>query len=95
MSHSGLVYSPQMCMNTSKCAGGCFNSLEGRYLQTVSYTKARLNNKPVGSTVLDKTQRNIGLVIAVLKVMSYSVCFFISAHKFDICCSVDLLYYVR
>jgi hypothetical protein len=48
-------------------------SLEGCYLQTVSYTKARLNNKLVGHTVLDKTQRNIGWLTTVLKVMSYNM----------------------
>jgi hypothetical protein len=60
-------------MHTSKWAGGGLNSLEGRYLQTVSYKTARLNKKLVGRTVLDKTQRIIGLLIAVLKVMSYNL----------------------
>jgi hypothetical protein len=60
-------------MHTSEGAGGGLNSLEGRYLQTVSYTKARLDNKLVGHTVLDKTQGNIGWLTTVLKVMSYNM----------------------
>jgi hypothetical protein len=39
------------------------NSLEVRCLQTVSYTKAQLNDILVDLTVLDKTQRNIGLLV--------------------------------
>jgi hypothetical protein len=66
MSCSGLPCRPQLCMHTSKWAGGALNSVEGRYLQTVNYTKARFNNKPLGRTWLDKTQKNIGLLIAVL-----------------------------
>jgi len=56
-------------MHTSKGAEGGLNSLESRYLQTGSYTKARLNEKLVGPTVLDKTRRNIGLMSADLNVM--------------------------
>jgi len=48
-------------MHTSKGAEGGQNALEGRYLQTVSYTRTRLNEKLVGRTVLDKKKRNIGL----------------------------------
>jgi len=69
MSRSGLATRPQLCMHISKGAEGGFNSLEGRYLQTVSYTKIRLNEKLVGRKVLDKTRRNIGLMTAVLNVM--------------------------
>jgi hypothetical protein len=58
-------------MHTSKVAEVV--SLEGHYLQIVNYTKARFNSKPVSRTLLDKTQRNIGLLIAVLKVMSYNL----------------------
>jgi hypothetical protein len=35
------------------------NSLEGRYLQTISNTKVRLNNKVAGLTKLGKTQRHL------------------------------------
>jgi len=56
-------------MRTSKGAGGGLNSLEGPYLQTVSYKKKQLNIKLVGRTLLDRTEINIGLLIAVLKVM--------------------------
>jgi len=34
--------------------------------------QARLNGKEVGLTELDKTQKNIGSLWAVLKVMSYN-----------------------
>ena len=35
--------------------------------------KVRLNDKVVGSTKLGKTESNIGLLCALLKVMSYSL----------------------
>ena len=35
--------------------------------------KTRLNNKLVGRTELDKKKRNIGLLIAVLKLMRYNL----------------------
>jgi hypothetical protein len=47
-------------MHTSKGVEEGLDSLEGRYLQTVNYTKAPLNDKLVGLSVLDKMQRNIG-----------------------------------
>jgi hypothetical protein len=49
--------------------GEAFNSLERCYLQTVIYTKGTVQFKVAGLTELDKTQRNIGLRCAVLKVM--------------------------
>jgi hypothetical protein len=53
-------------MHTLELAEVELDSIEGSYLQTVNYTKARFNNKPVSRTLLDKTQRNIGLLTAVL-----------------------------
>jgi hypothetical protein len=38
--------------------------------KTISYGKIRLDDKVVGLSELDKTQRNIGLLGAVLKVVS-------------------------
>jgi hypothetical protein len=69
MRRLGLALKPQLCMHISKRVEGGSNSLEGRYLQTVSYTKAWLNKIFVGRTVLDKTRRIICLLIAVLNVM--------------------------
>jgi len=48
------------------------------FIQTPLFTnsklqKSRLINKLLGRTVLDKTQRNIGLRIPVLKSMSYNL----------------------
>jgi len=44
---------------------------------TFNFTKlhkvVRLNNNLVDRTVVDKTKRNIGLLIGVLKVMSYNL----------------------
>ena len=57
-------------MHTSKGAEEGLDSLEGRYLQTVTYTKTPLNDTLVKLTVLDKMHRNIGLLTAVLKVTS-------------------------
>jgi len=49
------------------------NSLEHCYLQIIRYPKRTVNDLVVGLTKLSKTQRNIGLLCAVLKVMSYSL----------------------
>jgi hypothetical protein len=54
-------------MHTSKGAEEGLDSLEGRCLPTVSYTKAPLIDKLVDLSVLDKMQRNIGLLTSVLK----------------------------
>jgi hypothetical protein len=60
-------------MHTSREVEVGLNSLESRYLETVIYTKAQLNNRLVGHTLLDKTQINTGLPIAVLKAISYNL----------------------
>lgn len=49
---------------------GGLNSVEGRYFPT--YAKSMLNDKVVGRTKLDKTQRMVSLLCAVLEMMSYS-----------------------
>jgi len=66
----------------------------GRYVQTVSYVKRRLNEKAVGLTKFGKAQRVTDLLCSVLNVMSYSSQTFFSANKFAILSSVDLLHYV-
>jgi len=59
-------------MYTSKGAEEGLDPLEGRYLQTVKYTKTPLNDTLVGLTILDNTQRLIFLLTVVLKVMSFN-----------------------
>ena len=49
------------------------NQLEWYYSQTINYTKGTANDKVTVLTNLDKTQRNIGLLCAVLKVVSCSL----------------------
>ena len=49
------------------------NSLERRYLQTISYAKVQFNGNAAGRTELSKTQRLIGLLRAVLRVTTYSL----------------------
>jgi hypothetical protein len=56
-----------------KKGAGKFNSLEHHYLQTISYAKSILNDKEADITKIHQTQRNTGLVCAVLKVTSYSL----------------------
>ena len=50
--------------------GDCINQKAVIYKQSVAL-EVRLNNKAVGLTQLGKTQRMIGLLCAVSKVMSY------------------------
>jgi hypothetical protein len=47
-----------------------------------------------GAYQLDKTQRNIGLLCAALKAMSYIVCKYFLCNKFARLAPVDLLYNV-
>jgi len=54
--------------------GGRWIEFTGRPLFTNSNLKKKqLNIKLVGRTLLDRTEINIGLLIAVLKVMSYNL----------------------
>ena len=50
--------------------GDCINQKVVIYKQSVAL-EVRLNNKAVGLTKLGKTQRMIGLLCALSKVMSY------------------------
>jgi hypothetical protein len=93
MIRSGLRKRPQLCMRTSRGAGGeitrsplCTNI---KLLKT-----ARLHNKLADRTKFDTTQKNIYLLIAVRLVMSLNMKTFFSAHIFALLCSVDLLYCV-
>jgi selenocysteine-specific translation elongation factor len=52
---------------------GGLNSLERHYLQTIRYALVRLNDKAVGLIDSLKHKRNIDLMRAVLKVISYSL----------------------
>jgi len=50
-----------------------FSSLEHHHLQTISYARSILTDKVADITKIHQTQRNTGLVCAVLKVTSYSL----------------------
>jgi len=52
---------------------GRLNSLESCFYKQYLTLKVRLNDTALGLGKLDKTQRNIGLLCAVLKVRSYSL----------------------
>jgi len=51
--------------------GGVVELTAGRYVQTISYAKRRLNEREVGLTKFGKAQRVTDLLRAVLNVMSY------------------------
>jgi hypothetical protein len=63
------------CINTyiHQNGGGGFNLLQCHYLQAKSYVKVQFSDKVADISILDKTQRMIHLLCAVLQVMSYSL----------------------
>jgi len=56
--------------------------------------KVRLNYKVVGLTKLNTTQKNIGLLCAVLKSDELQLSNVLAANGVPIFCSLELLHYV-
>jgi len=66
--------------------GEGFNLLQCCYLQAISYVKVQFSDKVAGLYILDKTQRMIRLLCAILQVMSYSL--------YTVCLLIKCTYYV-
>ena len=93
MIRSELAGRTQFCVHTSKGPKG--DRTKRSLFTNSKLHKTRLNNKLVGRTLLDKTQRTFGLLTDYsfkndeLQFVNIYLC-----HKFAILRSVDLLYFV-